>query len=651
MAILCFSGCGEKEILPENPGVQPPGESVKPEEPEGPEEPENSMKGKSICFTLAGKSWETGDKVKIYSVTSNASGTKMVKSAVYYVTPDSSDPTKCTLAVQLGLLDLRWHNDDEHTFYAVYSKGNVNALSVDGDGKINLSADAWQICNVTNDGTGNYTASMDAKSSDMFATASADPQDVAAQESASVSLAFSSAMTALDIVIEGPSSGEAVITAISITAETASTDELVHKFVYDIGESSMVDADMAPDTDNPRRVSTLLSIANSETDNPNSVKLTAGKTLKVSCLIPPIATDKNRTLTIRPHSAGYGSTQIAHKAGAGTASPIVPGSHNTVNISYNNSSDVVASNAWMTYLDDNLRVSQLSIPGTHDAATENLSLGQCQSLSIEEQLDMGIRMFDLRPTVGSSGLGNICHSVLDTGVSMGDVMTWFGNYLTENPDEFVVAVMRWESEKGGTEDNFKKYMTEFLAGNSVYQTRKTAFKPGLTLGECRGKILLVSRTNLSPNSTYETAYTGWNHSNTIYGPHDIYGTKGSGKIRVQDMYAKGENGNSSDDEYLVKKRELVKGMMDLSAKYHTSNSSEWMINHCSGYTGSSWSPNYKNNAANVHPEVYSYLTGMTKTVGPAGIIVMDFVGSRKTGSTTVYGDLLPQAVIDNNFKY
>ena len=32
-------------------------------------------------------------------------------------------------------------------------------------------------------------------------------------------------------------------------------------------------------------------------------------------------------------------------------------------------------------------------------------------------------------------------------------------------------------------------------------------------------------------------------------------------------------------------------------------------------------------------------------------MIMDFVGARKSGNYTVYGDLCPQAIINNNYKY
>lgn len=52
--------------------------------------------------------------------------------------------------------------------------------------------------------------------------------------------------------------------------------------------------------------------------------------------------------------------------------------------------------------------------------------------------------------------------------------------------------------------------------------------------------------------------------------------------------------------------------------------------------------------------VYNYLMNENRTPGSTGIVLLDYVGDRVcqdyTGYT-VYGDLLPQAIIDNNYKY
>ena len=51
-----------------------------------------------------------------------------------------------------------------------------------------------------------------------------------------------------------------------------------------------------------------------------------------------------------------------------------------------------------------------------------------------------------------------------------------------------------------------------------------------------------------------------------------------------------------------------------------------------------------------HIKFYNKITS-TDWVGSTGIILSDFVGARRSGNFTVYGDLLPQAIINNNYKY
>lgn len=63
----------------------------------------------------------------------------------------------------------------------------------------------------------------------------------------------------------------------------------------------------------------------------------------------------------------------------------------------------VKAGDWMKRLPDNLFVSQVSIPGTHDAATGNgvtlASFSQCQDIDVATQWSIGIRAFDFRPKV------------------------------------------------------------------------------------------------------------------------------------------------------------------------------------------------------------------------------------------------------------
>ena len=51
-------------------------------------------------------------------------------------------------------------------------------------------------------------------------------------------------------------------------------------------------------------------------------------------------------------------------------------------------------------MSDDTNISELSIPGTHDSASDargcNSDACQCQIYTLEEQLNLGVRAFDIR---------------------------------------------------------------------------------------------------------------------------------------------------------------------------------------------------------------------------------------------------------------
>ena len=55
---------------------------------------------------------------------------------------------------------------------------------------------------------------------------------------------------------------------------------------------------------------------------------------------------------------------------------------------------------WMSSVSDETFISELSIPGTHDSASDergcNGDACQCQDATLEEQLNLGVRAFDIR---------------------------------------------------------------------------------------------------------------------------------------------------------------------------------------------------------------------------------------------------------------
>ena len=69
-----------------------------------------------------------------------------------------------------------------------------------------------------------------------------------------------------------------------------------------------------------------------------------------------------------------------------------------------------------------------------------------------------------------------------------------------------------------------------------------------------------------------------------------------------------------------------------------------VINHASGYTGGSI-PNYRDNAHGVNAAVADYLQTSDDA---AGIVMMDFAGVSSSFGVKVFGDVLVNALIEQN---
>ena len=62
---------------------------------------------------------------------------------------------------------------------------------------------------------------------------------------------------------------------------------------------------------------------------------------------------------------------------------------------------------WMASLSDDMPLSQVVLPGSHDSATEKIffaSIARCQHLTIPQQLEVGCRFLDLRLRMRNSQL-------------------------------------------------------------------------------------------------------------------------------------------------------------------------------------------------------------------------------------------------------
>ena len=278
-----------------------------------------------------------------------------------------------------------------------------------------------------------------------------------------------------------------------------------------------------------------------------------------------------------------------------------------------------SSNAnWITSLNDNLYISQLSLPGAHDAATKGVSVGECQTITLEQLWDAGVRVFDLRPTDANNC--PIYHGSLSTGINLTQALTTITGRLQSNNQEFAIILMRNENDNGST-DNWKSRVTAIMNNFSSYVK---PFNNNLRLGDVRGKVVVLSRDYFADGYTIG----GWGGDPQIYEvfPND----DGAFRFHVQDYY---KVGNSTS------KQNVIKSLLD---EARTQTSPNFMfINHTSGYSGLvSTNSNISSNAKTMNKCALDYINA---NPGRTGIIMMDHAGSSSN-----YGADLCNAIIAQN---
>lgn len=164
-------------------------------------------------------------------------------------------------------------------------------------------------------------------------------------------------------------------------------------------------------------------------------------------------------------------------------------------------------NNWMSYLPDSALITNVNIPGTHDSGTSKVTActegyAKCQSKSISDQLNSGVRYFDLR--INEKGLinhgGVSCWKSFFKKLYIQDVENYVTDFLIRNPTETVILQIK--SEGGGSCANI---VNNSLAENSLYYKSKKDIEQ-LALDDVRGKFMIFSRQS-GINNAYN--YYSW----------------------------------------------------------------------------------------------------------------------------------------------
>lgn len=142
----------------------------------------------------------------------------------------------------------------------------------------------------------------------------------------------------------------------------------------------------------------------------------------------------------------------------------------------------------MARLSNDKLISNISIPGTHDTmARKGGPAAWCQSLSLTDQMIMGIRFLDIRCRYYGTGLP-IHHGRFYQGFTFSKVLNDATEFLSRNPSEIILMRVKQEysNEKIAL---FEKRVKDYI---SRYSQRRFWLNETIpSVADARGRIVLL----------------------------------------------------------------------------------------------------------------------------------------------------------------
>ena len=349
--------------------------------------------------------WEDGDHISIYCP--EAAQTKIVK---YKITPDPSNPSTSSAVTKVNPDEagLQWGDAPTHHFSAFYP-GDKILGSVEGKLRAEIPVRQEPVrWDKDNNETGGitYTGVANTDYAFMWAYGTHDKSD-----GGDVALTFKPWVTILDVEINGPANAGESIKMSSVQIRSLSGETLNGEFLIDFNpvEDNKSNYPIYIESGNPNATRSQISIqlyddewVNNDGTKGNFITLNHGDKIVVRFYLLPKdvnydtsgegrndlqirVTPFNSAVLTRTLDAQEGTVHggiLAHKVNK----VILPSVSNT------------GPNDWMSSLNPGIFVTELSLPGSkmsYQTEANGAALAY-QNLTIEQQMDNGIRAFQIQ---------------------------------------------------------------------------------------------------------------------------------------------------------------------------------------------------------------------------------------------------------------
>ena len=639
--------------------------------------------------------WEEGDQIAIYCP--EASNGNMV---YYKVTPDENDASTSSAVTKVNpdQAGLQWGQAEEHHFSAFYPADRIVGLQ---NGKITATIPVQQTPvswkSTPNDAGGTtYTGVANTDYAFMWAYNTHKKS-----QGSDVALNFKPWVTILDVEINGPETAGAKIKMSAVQLVSTTGETLNGQFTMDFtavenNRAAYPTYEQAGEPHATRSMITIQLYDQSLNDGKGDfITLKHGDKIVVRFYLLPKDTNYdtsarqdlqlrvtpyNSAVLVRTLNAAAGSEEGTQKGG------ILAHKVNKVILP---SVSQTGPNYWMSSLDPNIYVTELSLPGSRmSSLTEaNGASTIYQDQTISEQFINGVRAFYFQTAYDNDGGLGVVRPVdynlylAVNGRRLERLNTYIKNIAdglaaaedAGKTNEFAFVLLSWSSISGAS--NSKNWMTAVeeelkeMGNNSQYRLYTAEITPNTTIDDVKGKIIVKVNYNnkdmgnsLGVNAGVPAMFAVWDAYYCPDGNDLRWGTsnadaKATMKWAYQEVTTVGPGGQTT----LEDKKNYVNQMFESSIDSYQNNSAHdmWFMNDCGGslvgnVTGDYVQGRYdsdENNAGvrDLTEEMGYYVTDLLQNRtedATLGVVYVNFANPENP-----YSGNLIQTIINNNFNF
>lgn len=636
--------------------------------------------------------WEAdgSDEIAIFCKQASQPASHLVN---YKITPDETDrETAATVAkVNPSEAGLQWGDvDTEHRFYAFYPASAVEgSAEEDKTGKITANIPVTQQVQEWREGTFEskdpqfkgkkvYFGLPNMDYAYMYAYNAVTPSEV--DKSKAINLQFHNLVTVLDITVQGPSSGTATITNINVDAIEGEEPILTGDFTCNIRntETGVIGTCHPVGDFNEERG--RISIPCYDKKTGQFIQLGKDELLNVKAYIIP--QDKN-TVTKRTLRVTVSLLNGAPCRKTLQKADVTPHKINRVILP---PLEIGGTNYWMSSLDPNIYVSELSLPGSKMSYLTSANRANIvyQNATIEEQLMDGVRAFifhtqrmyngELRISVNGSALSTTLKDAL------AEIATFLKDAEKQGKKQETAFVLVTYSGGNGSEKDWmtalQNTVNECAGDYDTYRIFDKEMTPDVTLGDVAGQIILKANYNsdamISGAGTAPLMYTKWEVPYVEGGLPMTWGNPNSAANLwwlYQEVTSvldtdKNENSGYTAEATKAEKNANIKAIFQKSVDAYNNDTSHktWFMNDLGGYycwETREWAgliPYWQEHtdtkalATDMNSLGVSELQNRTENAG-LGLVYMNFADKQEDSGALYKSDWLIQTIIDNNFKF